>query len=50
MYQKYVHPFIFALSTIIPMEPDEILRKGSGSLCEAEVRNFLNRFSHETRG
>lgn len=35
MYMKYVHPFIFALSTIIPMEPDEVLRKGSGSLCEA---------------
>jgi len=31
---KYVHPFIFALNTIIPMEPDEILRKGSGTLCE----------------
>jgi hypothetical protein len=23
LYQKYVHPFIFALCTIIPMEPDE---------------------------
>ncbi|KAI1232850.1 hypothetical protein IHE44_0006030 [Lamprotornis superbus] len=23
MYMKYVHPFIFALCTIIPMEPDE---------------------------
>lgn len=34
LYMKYVHPFIFALSTIIPMEPDEILRKGSGTLCE----------------
>ncbi|XP_051165586.1 DNA polymerase epsilon catalytic subunit 1 [Leptopilina boulardi] len=34
LYQKYVHPFIFALSTIIPMEPDEVLRKGSGTLCE----------------
>ncbi|KAJ8316130.1 hypothetical protein KUTeg_006144 [Tegillarca granosa] len=31
---KYVHPFIFALCTIIPMEPDEVLRKGSGTLCE----------------
>ncbi|MEE6511690.1 hypothetical protein FKM82_018375 [Ascaphus truei] len=35
MYMKYVHPFIFALCTIIPMEPDEVLRKGSGTLCEA---------------
>ena len=25
LYMKYVHPFIFALSTIIPMEPDEVL-------------------------
>ncbi|XP_047418330.1 DNA polymerase epsilon catalytic subunit A isoform X1 [Sciurus carolinensis] len=35
LYLKYVHPFIFALCTIIPMEPDEVLRKGSGTLCEA---------------
>ncbi|XP_035733285.1 DNA polymerase epsilon catalytic subunit 1-like isoform X2 [Vespa mandarinia] len=35
LYQKYVHPFIFALSTIIPLEPDEVLRKGSGTLCES---------------
>lgn len=34
LYMKYVHPFIFALATIIPLEPDEILRKGSGTLCE----------------
>jgi len=25
LYMKYVHPFIFALSTIIPMEPDEVI-------------------------
>ncbi len=24
LYMKYVHPFIFALCTIIPMEPDEV--------------------------
>ncbi|XP_034952341.1 DNA polymerase epsilon catalytic subunit 1 [Chelonus insularis] len=35
LYQKYVHPFIFALCTIIPMSPDEVLRKGSGTLCES---------------
>nr|XP_040050680.1 LOW QUALITY PROTEIN: DNA polymerase epsilon catalytic subunit A [Gasterosteus aculeatus aculeatus] len=35
LYMKYVHPFIFALCTIIPMDPDEVLRKGSGTLCEA---------------
>ena len=35
LYMKYIHPFIFSLSTIIPMPPDEVLRKGSGTLCEA---------------
>ena len=53
LYMKYVHPFCYALCTIIPMEPDEVtrlvifpiifiykifvqvLRKGSGTLCEA---------------
>ena len=28
LYMKYVHPFCYALCTIIPMEPDEVLRKG----------------------
>ena len=35
LYYTYIHPFIFSLSTIIPMPPDEVLRKGSGTLCEA---------------
>ncbi|XP_059098833.1 DNA polymerase epsilon catalytic subunit A-like [Tigriopus californicus] len=35
LYMKYVHPFCYALCTIIPMEPDEVLRKGSGTLCES---------------
>ncbi|XP_046401826.1 DNA polymerase epsilon catalytic subunit 1 [Ischnura elegans] len=35
LYNKYIHPFVFALCTIIPMTPDEVLRKGSGTLCEA---------------
>ncbi|KAK1354606.1 DNA polymerase epsilon catalytic subunit [Heracleum sosnowskyi] len=34
LYMTYVHPFIFSLGTIIPMPPDEVLRKGSGTLCE----------------
>ncbi|EJD53603.1 DUF1744-domain-containing protein [Auricularia subglabra TFB-10046 SS5] len=34
LYMKYVHPFIFSLCTIIPLRPDEVLRKGSGTLCE----------------
>ena len=35
LYMKYVHPFIFSLCTIIPMPPDDVLRKGSGTLCES---------------
>ena len=35
LYMKYVNPFIFALCTIIPLGPDDVLRKGSGTLCEA---------------
>jgi len=35
LYMKYVNPFIFSLANIIPMTPDEVLRKGSGGLCEA---------------
>lgn len=34
LYMTYVHPFIFSLATIIPMPPDEVLRKGSGTLSE----------------
>jgi len=25
LYMQYVHPFIFALCTIIPMDPDEVI-------------------------
>lgn len=35
LYCVYVHNFIFSLSTIIPMGPEDVLRKGSGTLCEA---------------
>jgi DNA polymerase epsilon subunit 1 len=35
LYNKYVHNFIFSLATIIPLGPDDVLRKGSGTLCEA---------------
>ena len=34
LYMTYVHPFIFSLATIIPLPPDEVRRKGSGTLCE----------------
>ncbi|KAH8865564.1 DNA polymerase epsilon catalytic subunit A [Schistosoma japonicum] len=35
LYMKYIHPFVFALCTILPLTPDDVLRKGSGTLCEA---------------
>lgn len=34
LYMKYVHPFIYSLCTIIPLNPDDVLRKGTGTLCE----------------
>ncbi|KAF2466844.1 DNA polymeras-like protein epsilon [Lindgomyces ingoldianus] len=34
LYMKYVHPFIFSLCTILPLAPDDVLRKGTGTLCE----------------
>lgn len=34
LYYNYVHPFIFSLATIIPLNGDETLRKGTGTLCE----------------
>jgi DNA polymerase epsilon subunit 1 len=34
LYMKMIHDFIFALCTIIPTYPDEVLRRGSGTLCE----------------
>lgn len=34
LYKKYIESFIFALCTIIPLPPDQVLRKGTGTLCE----------------
>ena len=34
LYLKLIHDFIFALCTIIPTYPDEVLRRSSGTLCE----------------
>jgi len=34
LYKLMIHDFIYALCTIIPTFPDEVLRKGSGTLCE----------------
>ena len=35
LFLKYVQPFILSLCMIVPNIPDEVLRKGSGSLCES---------------
>lgn len=40
LYMKYVHPFIFALCTIIPMEPDEV----------SASRGPVSRSPHAARG
>ena len=45
LYMKYVHPFIFSLCNIIPLNPDEVLRKGSGTLCETLLMVRF-RFTH----
>jgi len=34
LFKKYVHSFIFSLCSIIPMNSGNVLRKGSGTLCE----------------
>jgi len=50
LYMKYVHPFIFSLCNIIPLCPDEVLRKGSGTLCETllMVRRFKSNWFYFT--
>eukprot|EP00915_Cephaloidophora_sp_WS-2016_P002313 GHVH01003096.1.p1 GENE.GHVH01003096.1~~GHVH01003096.1.p1 ORF type:complete len:2649 (-),score=391.16 GHVH01003096.1:322-8268(-) len=35
LYMKYIHTFVLALSSIIPLDPDNVLRRGSGTLCES---------------
>lgn len=35
LYDKYIHNFIFSLCTVIPLGPEDVLRKGSGTLCES---------------
>ncbi|TMW61838.1 hypothetical protein Poli38472_010901 [Pythium oligandrum] len=44
LYDKYVHLFVFSLCTIIPLNSEDVLRKGSGTLCEAllMVEAFTN--------
>ena len=56
LYMKYVHPFIFSLCNIIPLNPDDVLRKGSGTLCETLLMVHLLpfiancRYKHIKRG
>lgn len=45
LYMKYVHPFIFSLCTIIPLGPDDVLRKGTGTLCEMLL--MVQAYKHE---
>lgn len=34
LYMKYVHLFIYSLCTVLPLNAEDVLRKGSGTLCE----------------
>lgn len=34
LYISNIHDYIFALCTIVPLAPDDVLRRGSGALCE----------------
>ncbi|KAL8432970.1 hypothetical protein Efla_001178 [Eimeria flavescens] len=34
LYDQFIHSFVLALSSIIPMNPEMVLRQGSGTLCE----------------
>ncbi|ORM39971.1 DNA polymerase epsilon catalytic subunit A [Babesia sp. Xinjiang] len=34
LYMKYIHSFTFALCYIVPLPPNDVLRQGSGTLCE----------------
>eukprot|EP01133_Synstelium_polycarpum_P000195 gene195-234_t len=43
LYMTYIHPFIFSLCNIIPLNPDDVLRKGSGTLCEALLMSEATR-------
>ena len=45
LYMKYVHPFIFSLCTIVPLGPDDTLRKGTGTLCEMLL--MVQAYQHE---
>ena len=44
LYMKYVHLFIYSLCTVLPLNAEDVLRKGSGTLCEMllMVESFNN--------
>lgn len=54
IYMKYIHDFLFALCSIIPLSPDDVLRRGSGTLnehllmAEATKQNIV--FPNKKRG
>lgn len=50
LYLKFVHPFIFSLCNIIPMNPDDVLRKGTGTLCESLLMVCLFNFIYSRCG
>ena len=35
LYQKLVHAFTFSVASVLPLNCDQVLRKGSGYLCES---------------
>lgn len=37
LYQTYVHMFVFSLCTIIPMGPDDVLRKASQNQTRSRI-------------
>ena len=45
LYMKYIHPFVFSLGMILPLSGDEVLRKGTGTLCEMLV--MVQAYKHE---
>lgn len=47
LYMKYVHPFCYALCTIIPMEPDEVIffnLDSNLSLCSKELVDIIDQY------
>ncbi|KAK2196352.1 bifunctional DNA polymerase epsilon [Babesia duncani] len=34
LYMKFIHNFVLALCFILPLQPNDVLRQGSGTLCE----------------